>query len=260
MHTIAYNSASGCARWTGISLSAGDAFSSFLAGEVSARLNDETGKTSFATHLTGLASTGFAIESLGRILGAESPEERDWAVGEALAEAWLTNQHGVVWPWNMDRDKRTPKASLPGADLIGFVTVDNRTCLALGEVKSSSDTSTPPNVMNGRKGMTQQLEALIANLSLLYTLVRWLQARCHQTAVQTDFDAAIRHLLESGNKAIALFGVLVRDTQPNELDLKKRATKLGRTIASPTACDLIALYLPCTVQSLPDLVKQGGSS
>lgn len=125
-----------------------------MVNEVASRLHDEVGKADFTAHLNSLASTGFAQENLQAILEAEHPEERDWAVGEALAEAWLSREHGVIWPWNMERDKRTLQASLPGADLVGFVTQNGETRLALGEVKSSSDSRTPPNVMTGRSGPT----------------------------------------------------------------------------------------------------------
>ncbi|NCC61037.1 MAG: hypothetical protein EOM12_08860 [Verrucomicrobiae bacterium] len=56
---------------------------------------------------------------------------------EALAEAWLEKEHKVIWPWNMERDKRNANASLPGADLVGFVENGSEIRLILGEVKSS---------------------------------------------------------------------------------------------------------------------------
>ncbi len=55
----------------------------------------------------------------------------------------------------------------------------------------------------------------------------WLLPRCKGTDHETSFNAAVSLFFESGNKAIALFGVLIRDTQPNELDLQER----GQTMA-----------------------------
>lgn len=226
-----------------------------MVNEVASRLHDDLGRADFTSHLNSLASTGFAQNSLRAILDAEHPEERDWAVGEAVAEAWLEREHGVVWPWNMERDKRTPKASLPGADLVGFVTRGSETRLALGEVKCSSDVNTPPNVMIGRSGMTHQLENLATDVGLLHTLIRWLQPRCRGNSAERYFNSAISLLLQSGNTAITLFGVLVRDTIPNELDLRSRGQHLGGVVNTPTGCHLFALYLPCSVASLPDHVK-----
>lgn len=259
MHSPVYSDSCDATSWNGVRLADGSELDAFMANEVASRLRDEAGKADFTSHLNSLASTGFAQDSLRTLLETEHPEERDWAVGEALAEAWLSREHGVVWPWNMERDKRTPKASLPGADLVGFVTREGVTQLVLGEVKCSSDSSTPPNVMTGRHGLSHQLETLATDTGLLHTLIRWLQPRCRGNDAEPHFNAAINLMLQSGNKAIALFGVLVRDTQPDEGDLRSRGRRLGGIVKAPAWCCLIALYLPCPISSLPDRVQGGGS-
>lgn len=259
MHTTVYSDKQNATSWDGVCFTDGSNFDDFMANEVASRLHDDSGKADFTSHLNSLASTGFAHDSLQAILEAEHPEERDWAVGEALAEAWLSREHGVVWPWNMERDKRTPQASLPGADLVGFVTQGSETRLALGEVKCSSDSNTPPNVITGRNGMTRQLETLATDIGLLHTLIRWLQPRCRGSSAEPHFNAAIGLLLQSGNKAMTLFGVLVRDTQPDERDLRNRGQHLGGIVKMPAGCHLLALYLPCSITSLPDRVLGGAS-
>lgn len=259
MHTTAYSNNQDATSWNGVCIADGSKFNDFMTNEVASRLHDDSGKADFTSHLNSLASTGFAQDSLQAILEAEHPEERDWAVGEALAEAWLSREHGVVWPWNMERDKRTPLASLPGADLVGFVTQDGEMRLALGEVKCSSDDNTPPNVMTGRNGMVRQLETLATDMGLLHTLIRWLQPRCRGNGAEPHFNAAIRLLLQSGNQAMTLFGVLVRDTQPDERDLRNRGLHLGGVVKAPAKCHLLAVYLPFAIASLPDHVKGGVS-
>jgi len=251
MRTPIYENFINTTSWQGLRLDDGEEFDKFIADEVKPRLHDEAGKADFTTHLNSLAATGFAHDSLQVILEAEQPEERDWAVGEAIAEAWLGREHGVVWPWNMERDKRTPQASLPGADLVGFVTRGSETRLVLGEVKCSSDSNTPPNVMTGRHGMTRQLESLATDIGLLHTLIRWLQPRCRGNSAEPQFNAAISLLLQSGNKAMSLFGVLVRDTQPDEKDIRNPSQHLSNIVKDPAKCHLLALYLPCTIASLP---------
>lgn len=257
MHTSVYSNSLDATSWNGVQFADGTKFDSFMANEVAPRLHDEAGKADFSAHLNSLASTGFAQDSLQAILEAEQPEERDWAVGEALAEAWLSREHGVVWPWNMERDKRTAQASLPGADLVGFVTQGSETRLALGEVKSSSDRDIPPNVMTGRKGMTRQLENLATDVGLLHTLLRWLQPRCRGNSAEPHFNAAISLLFQSGNKAMTLFGVLVRDTQPDERDLRSRGQHLAGIVNAPADCHLLALYLPCSMDSLSARISGG---
>ncbi|WP_205900895.1 hypothetical protein [Pseudomonas viridiflava] len=260
MHSIAFHQDEEPVTWIGLSIVDNDVFGAFLKAEVAARLQDEDGTADFTHHLSSLASTGFAQDSLQAILGARQGEERAWAIGEALAEAWLTKEHNVIWPWNMERDKRTPRASLPGADLVGFQIDGGKTRLVLGEVKSSSEISTPPNVMTGRKGMTQQLENLVSDLGLLHTLLRWLQPRCKGSNAEPHFNAAIKSLLESGNREMVLFGVLVRDTAPHELDLKKRGVHLGTLVKAPAVCKLLALYIPYSINSLPKQILSGAQS
>jgi hypothetical protein len=259
MHTTAYSSTQDATSWDGVCFTSGREFDEFISNEVASRLHDDEGRAELKAHLRGLVSTGFAQDSLQAILDAEHPEDRDWAVGEALAEVWLSREHGVFWPWNMERDKRTPQASLPGADLVGFVTHGSETRLALGEVKCSSDSNAPPNVMTGRHGMTHQLEALATDMGLLYTLIRWLHPRCRGSGAEPHFEAAVGLLLKSGNKAMTLFGVLVRDTQPDERDLRNRGQHLGGIVKAPAGCHLLALYLPWSIASLHDRV-QGGVS
>jgi hypothetical protein len=259
LSTMNYEAQDGLVTWRGVSMADGDTFNAFMANDVASRLNDVDGRSEFEAHLRGLANTGFARDSLNEILAAEVPEERNWAVGEAMAEAYLVRKHQVTWPWNMERDKRTPKASLPGADLVGFETIGEQSRLVLGEVKTSTDANTPPNVMNGRSGMVHQIDNLATNLSLINQLLRWLLPRCKGTRHEASFNMAITLFLNSGNKAIALFGVLVRDTQPNEQDLRPRGQALAQKLQSPTTCHLVALYLPCAITDLPRLVSGGGS-
>jgi hypothetical protein len=177
-----------------------------------------------------------------------------------MAEAYLTRKHNVTWPWNMERDKRTPRASLPGADLVGFEINGNSVRLALGEVKTSGDANTPPNVMNGRSGMARQIENLASNLGLIFQLLKWLWLRCKRTEHEPSFNAAVTVFLNSGNKDVAVFGILIRDTVPNELDLQSRGQSLARMLHDPSTCQLIALYIPWPISDLPTRVSGGRAS
>ncbi|MEP7151841.1 MAG: hypothetical protein ABI856_09045 [Nitrospira sp.] len=257
---VSYEAQERQVSWQGIQLADGDIFNSFMTNEVSSRLYDNDGSNDFKVHLRSLATTGFAADSLDEILAAEVPEERDWAVGEAMAEAYLMHNHNVTWPWNMERDKRTPRASLPGADLVGFEINASSVRLVLGEVKTSGDASTPPNVMNGRSGMAHQIDNLANNFGLIFQLLKWLWPRCKRTQHEPSFNAAVTVFQNSGNKDIALFGVLIRDTAPNELDLLSRGQSLARTLYDPSTCQLIALYLRCAITDLPICVSGGRSS
>ncbi len=246
--------------WQGYNLPDSDDFDSFMIKDVAARLNDEEGSDKFKSYLRGLSLTGFGETSLEAVLEADTPEERDWAVGEALAEAWLSRKDGVIWPWNMERDKRNANASLPGADLVGFVVNNNDTKLVIGEVKSSSQDQCPPNVLYGRSGMIHQIDRLANDLKTIRTLLNWLLHRCKNTDFETYYKESAILYFNSGNKAVSLFGVLIRDTDANELDLKSRGKALGRSLSAPTSCHLLALHLPCNIALLPERVKGGVAS
>jgi len=260
LSTINYEAQDREVSWRGVSMADEDSFDAFITSEVASRLRDREAANEFEAHLRGLANTGFARDNLNRILAAEVPEERSWAVCEALAEAYLEREHNITWPWNMEREKRTPKACLPGADLVGFEVNGDNVRLALGEVKASSEERYPPQLMNGRSGhMGHQIDDLATNLGLIYQLFKWLWIRCKSTKHEASFNAAMAVYLDSGNRAVALFGVLVRDTQPNELDLKARGKTLAGTLQDPATCQLVAIYLPCGIGDLPARVSGGGS-
>ena len=257
--TVDYEDQARQVSWRGVSMRDDNEFKMFMSNDVSSRLHDEEGNAEFEAYLRGLPSAGFGHESLAAILNAKVSEERDWAVGEAMAEAYLSREYAVIWPWNMARDKRNPHASLPGADLIGFINDGGVERLVLGEVKSSSENRYPPQVMSGKSGMTHQIDVLANDLSRISQILRWLLHRCKNTQYEASFKAAVGLFLASGNRAIALFGVLIRDTQPHELDLRARGQTLAGALQVPTTCRLIAIYLPCTIADLPSRVSGGGS-
>lgn len=254
----AYQSEQDCVSWQGRCAQEGDAFDAFLQGPVAARLNDAEGHAEFTEHLRGLSLTGMGQEALEEVLAAEVPETRDWAAGEALAEAVLEAQHDVILPWNTERDKRNPFASLPGADIVGFQRDGTSHRLALGEVKCSSEAQSPPQVMNGRSGMTHQLDTLASNLATLCQLLKWLLPRVKGTEHETAFNNACTRYFNSANRDLVLFGVLIRDQAVRETDLQARGRTLAGRLQAPSCCRLLALYLPWPIAQLPARVGQGG--
>lgn len=256
-----YESSHGCVSCRGERAVNGDTLNDFLSGPVADRLSDSEGGTELRSHLRGLSLTGMGHEALEEVLAAEEPEERDWAAGEALAEAFLEAHHDVVLPWNNERDKRNPFASLPGADVVGFQRDGDTHRLALGEVKCSSEAQSPPQVMSGRSGgLGHQLDGLANKLGTICQLLKWLLPRVKETVHQSSFNSACTAYFNSGCRDLALFGILIRDQAPRETDLAARGRGLGALLQSPTRCRLIALYLPWPIQQLPEIIQQGGES
>lgn len=255
----AYQSAEGCVSWQGDCAQTDEQFNGFLQGPVAARLNDVEGSEALSEHLRGLSLTGMGQDALEAVLAAEVPETRDWAAGEALAEAVLETNYDVVLPWNTERDKRNPFASLPGADIVGFQRDGDSHRLALGEVKCSSEAKWPPQVMSGRSGgLAHQLDTLAHNLATIYQLLQWLLPRVKNTEHEVAFNAACARYFNSGRRDLALFGILVRDQEVREEDLQARGRSLAGRLQGPTRCRLISLYLPWPIAQLPEFVGQGG--
>ncbi len=250
-----YSNHDGQVFWYGVEMTEGDDFNRFLTKNVASRLYDEEGQSEFETHLRSLGDSGFVQGNLDGLVTSSTEEiGTGWRVGEAIAEAFLAQEHSIVWPWNMNRDRRNSRASLPGADLVGFKVDGSNVQFAFGEVKTSSDSGSPPGVMKGDKGMTNQLKNLSENYSLIRRLIEWLFYRCRGGPYEDFFNSAMSMFVGSGKKAFSLYGVLVRDTQPNETDLSQSGQTLARILNHPTICHLFAIYIPCTVDGLPHRV------
>jgi len=162
-YRIEYSSTEGSVTLAGHCIDDADAFRLYLSGPVRERLRDTSPTEVFESDLRVLATTDMASDALSQWLAA-TVDPSPWEVGEALAECLLADVSGILWPWNSERDKRTPRASLPGADLVGFVRTAGTVYLVLGEVKTSSDRDAPPNVLSGRSGMIHQLDQLAQDL------------------------------------------------------------------------------------------------
>lgn len=243
-----YRGVRGCAVWEGYRVFDEDAFRNYLVGPVADRLRDVEGQETFEEELQALATTEFATNFLERFLGAV-PEEKSWELGEALAESVLEEDENreVVWPWNTARDRRTPQASLPGADLVGFCRDDRGSCLLFGEVKTSGDRSSPPRVMRGRSGMTWQLESDATRLDVQHALLRWLRFRCEIAEHEQLYREAVGRYLRSGGQEVLIVGVLLRDTPCTEKDVASRADHLAQQLDAPARVEILAWYLPIPI-------------
>lgn len=241
-----YNNSHKNVQWYGFSVQDNQDYQNFMENNVRARLNDEEGQQIVENHLRPLASEGFETEALDELLNANHQEERDWAVGEAFAEAVLEENYGVEFPWNQARDLRNENASLPGADIVGLINDNGDYKLLFGEVKTSIQNTYPPNVLSGRSGMIYQLETIATNINRLYTLIKWLLYRCKNTDYEAHFNEAFKNLIHQENQGIFLVGVLVRpNIQPNSNDLENRGRRLGEAfLNTATQALLLAFYLP----------------
>jgi hypothetical protein len=216
-----------------------------INGPVSALVFDDQGKADIQELLSGIAETSFEHEQLAQALTA--PEDiEDWRVGEAIAEAYLTEHRDCLFPWPDGRDERKSGSSLPGADLVGVREDEQGDRFVFGEVKTSGEAKYPPGAVYGRTGLKQQLEDLRDKVGIRNDLFKYLGHRAKNATWRDRFKTASKRYLNNTSD-IQLFGVLVRDVEPNVDDVRVRVEKLGNSCPAGTQIELLALYLPTGV-------------
>lgn len=235
---------------------------SALKGRVSAILRDDVATAQLEDVLLGLATTSFQVETLRSLLSFAPNDLPSWRVGEALAEAYLTDHRACNFPWPMGRDLRNPSASPAGTDLVGFHHPSEDVRFAFCEVKTSEEEKWPPGVLTGRHGLSEQLSQLRDSTRVKNYLVRYLGLRAANADWRPTFQAAAARFLVDV-KDVSLFGILIRDVQPKPADLLSRAHTLANNCPPTTRIELRAIYLPTSsIQTLPHAATEalGGAS
>ncbi len=220
-------------------------FDEAISGLVSTLVFDDEGKADIEQLLAGLAETEFAQEQLEKAL-ADPDDIEGWRVGEAIAEAYLTEHRDCLFPWPDGRDERKSGSSLPGADLVGIQHDAKGDRFVFGEVKTSGEAKHPPGAVYGRTGLKQQLEDLRDKVEIRRDLFKYLAHRAKNSPWLDRFKAATKRYLKNTSD-VQLFGVLVRDVDPHEDDVRVRVEKLGDNCPAGTEVELLALYLPAGV-------------
>lgn len=213
-----------------------------IDGKVAALVFDEQGKADIEELLSSVAETEFEQEQLAEAL-ADPDDIEDWRVGEAIAEAYLTEHRDCLFPWPDGRDERKSGSSLPGADLVGIQHDTKGDRFAFGEVKTSGEDKHPPGAVYGRTGLKQQLEDLRDKASIRHDLFEYLAHRAKNSSWLDRFKAATKRYL-ANTSDVQLFGVLVRDVDPHKDDVRVRVERLGDNCPTGTEIELLALYLP----------------
>lgn len=213
-----------------------------INGPVSALVFDDQGKADIQELLASVAETAFEREQLVQAL-ADPDEIEDWRIGEAIAEAYLTEHRACLFPWPDSRDERKSGSSLPGADLVGVQQDEHGDRFVFGEVKTSGEATYPPGAVYGRTGLKQQLEDLRDKVGIRNDLFKYLGHRAKNATWRDRFKAASKRYLNNTSD-VQLFGVLVRDVEPNVDDVRVRVEKLGNSCPAGTQIEVLALYLP----------------
>lgn len=144
---------------------------------------------------------------------------------------------------------------MPGPDIVGIAEENGAPILLFGEVKTSSENQQPPGVMSGRHGLAHQIDNLAEQQSLQTVLLKWLYARCKNTPYWERYKKACESYLGSNGKNVILAGVLLRDTQPHEDDLRTRGKKLAARTGSQPKVRLDAWYAPRPISEWVSIVE-----
>ncbi len=250
-----YNLGSSPSKGTGRSWNA-EELDEAIEDQVAALVFDDQGKADILELLAGVAETSFEQEQLAQAL-ADPDDIEDWRVGEAIAEAYLSEHRNCLFPWPDGRDERKSGSSLPGADLVGVQQDEHGDRFVFGEVKTSGEAKYPPGAVYGRTGLKQQLEDLRDKEGIRNDLFKYLGFRAKNSTWLDRFKAASKRYLNNTSD-VQLFGVLVRDVEPNVDDVRVRVEKLGNGCPAGTQIELLALYLPGG--AIADLAAQAGGS
>lgn len=243
--------------WLGLECKNSKEFHTFLNSKVLNRFNDvEFDREMIVDLLKSLELTEMGMENLEEAFNSIPKEKPVWAASEALTEAYLEGQEGVIFPWNMGRDLRNHNASLQGPDLVGIVGEGPDARFAFGEVKSSSQLQFPPNVTYD---LRLQLEKLINEPKTYGQLIKWLYPRVLKTPHRERFEYAATRFFNTGKNNFVLYGMLIRDTKAEPKDLSVMGNKLKNSLSPPTKCQLTALYLPWGLQELNSYIKGFGA-
>lgn len=188
----------------------------------------------------------------------ESADVQTFRIGEALAEVVLQEHFSCRFYWNELRDARNPKGNKTGADLVGFIEIDNEVLFLFGEVKTSSEQKAPPQVMTNPKGIEQQLKDLYQNPKKRLILISYIQNKISLDGdedFKSDFEKAIRTYYQQAAGKYLLYGVLVRTTKINENDIKPSYQRLKQEILEPIGLKLLAIYIPIAKENWLNIIN-----
>jgi len=236
-----------------------------LSGPVRDNLLDREERDALTDVLRTLeADTGFASSErlLADIQALENEEVnvKSFRIGEAYAEVILEERFQCRFHWNELRDTRNPKGNKTGADLVGFIEVEEQVLFLFGEVKTSSETANrPPQVMTHADGMENQLRDLYRSDEKRRILIAYLQNKARLFPdghpFRTDLNSGIRTYY-CDNGSYQLIGVLVRDVEAHEHDVSLSYNRIREDILEPIGLKLLALYLPISKEDWLQIINE----
>ena len=232
----------------------------YLRGYVKVNLLDREQRESLLDSMKALkGETGFEPEELMidiQALKNDDVNVPEWRIGEAFAEVVLNDNFQCRFHWNELRDARNLKANKTGADLVGFIEVDEQVLFLFGEVKTSSENNRrPPQVMTSQDGIESQLKDLYSDRNKRLNLISYLQNKVRLLSENHQFKEDFDKALSNYYQRYQLIGILVRDVELDERDVSVSYNRLKEFIIEPAGIRLIAVYASLPKREWLDIIN-----
>jgi len=231
--------------------------------EIRKKLIDYQGTLDLVKSFDTVTNTEFDKSVLEETFSLRPDKIEMWRIGEAFSEFFLQENFKIRFWYNHLRDLKNPNSSDAGTDLVGFVDISEDTLFVFGEVKTSEDERSPPQVVYGRTGLKRQIAELCTNERTICNLIRYLAFKVvglpRNDPFSQDFHRALAGYIRS-NKRIYLVGLLVRDTGLNSKDLQTRYDEHEHTTHKDMIVKFIGLYIPTKIGKWESIVNGGGAA
>lgn len=116
--------------------------------------------------------------------------------------------------------------------------------------------------MTNPTGIEQQLKDLYQDHNKRLILISYILNKIPLVGnedFKADFDKAIKTYYHQNAGKYILYGVLVRDKEANENDIKASYDKLKQEILDPIGLKLLAIYLPIAKENWPNIMNGTGN-
>ncbi len=220
--TECYALESNYCRTAGLSIEPAEAVRNYMRRTV--RPEWQRWETLDHAHVSSLEAAGFSSTFIGEITqrGGQRRSENNLRgdFGEVLASLLLSAFYDMEFPWPSFWDRKTPGASLSGADLVGLTEDASGVAFVVGQVKTSAEERYPPTVVRRMDdGLITQLKSLRNNRRIVLGHLKYLFLHCQGRRWEGRLHLAMRRLDDEPTDFL-IVGALIRDTRPTQADLE----------------------------------------
>ena len=120
--------------------------------------------------------------------------------------------------------------------------------------------SSPPSVLYGRPGLINQIKTIREDKNIKDNLVKYLAHKVNEKKTENKFKEDYRNALSKylkNDNYIHLYGILVRDTPCEIIDLKKRFEENNDDISEGLKLKFLGLYSSIKINKWKELVFKG---